>query len=98
MILSFRTPGTQDIFDGIDSKRARRQCPTLLWKVVRRKLEWMDSAAALSDLRSPPANRLEALHGDRIGQHSIRVNDQYRLCFVWTDNGPAQVEVVDYHA
>ena len=98
MILSFRDSGSEDIFNGVDSKRARRACPTLLWKVARRKLEWMDAAAALSDLRSPPANQLEALLRDRRGQHSIRINDKFRICFVWTDSGPARVEIVDYHS
>jgi len=65
--------------------------------VARRKLELLDSAGALVDLRVPPANRLEALKGDRIGQHSIRINDQYRICFAWTENGPDHVKVVDYH-
>ena len=61
------------------------------------KLELLDSAGALADLRVPLANRLESLKGDRRGQYSIRVNDQYRVCFVWTELGPAQVEIVDYH-
>lgn len=97
MIRTFRDPGTEDIFNARDSKRARRVCPTSLWVVARRKLELLDSAGALLDLRIPPANRLEALKGDRRGQYSIRVNDQYRLCFVWTELGPSQVEIVDYH-
>ena len=96
MILSFRDAGTEDVFNGIDSKRARRACPMRIWKVARRKLEWMDAAGALHDLKSPPANQLEALKHDRRGQHSIRINDQYRLCFVWSDSGPDQVEIADY--
>ena len=64
---------------------------------MRRKLELLDSAGKLSDLRVPAANRLEALKGDRVGQYSIRVNDQYRLCFGWRDVGPTGVEIVDYH-
>ena len=98
MICSFSDPGTDDIFNARDSKRARRSCPVVLWAVARRKLELLDSAGALVDLRVPPANRLEALKGDRRGQHSIRVNDQYRVCFVWTELGPAAVEIIDYHA
>lgn len=62
-----------------------------------RKLAMLNAAGKLEDLRIPPGNRLEALRGDRTGQHSIRVNDQYRLCFVWTEAGPASVEIVDYH-
>ncbi len=66
-------------------------------KVAIRKLDMLDAAAALKDLRSPSGNRLESLSDDRAGQHSIRINDQWRICFVWTDNGPANVEIVDYH-
>lgn len=62
-----------------------------------RKLRQVGSAIALNDLRTPPGNRLEALKGDRVGQHSIRMNDQWRICFVWTDAGPEEVEIVDYH-
>jgi proteic killer suppression protein len=65
--------------------------------VAERKLAVLHAAANLNDLRSPPGNRLEALHGDRAGQHSIRINDQYRICFTWTDKGPLNVEIVDYH-
>lgn len=98
MIVSFRDAGTEDIFNSVDSKRARKACPPLLWKVARRKLEWLDSAVTLTDLRIPPANQLEALQRDRRGQHSIRINDQYRVSFIWTDSGPKQVEIVDYHS
>lgn len=65
--------------------------------VARRKLEQLDAASALRDLAAPPGNRLEALRGERNGQHSIRVNDQWRVCFVWTPHGPSDVEIVDYH-
>lgn len=65
--------------------------------VARRKLDQLDAAGELADLGSPPGNRLEALRGNRKGQHSIRVNDQFRVCFVWTINGPENVEIVDYH-
>jgi proteic killer suppression protein len=68
-----------------------------LVKVAWRKLRYLNAAAQLGDLRSPPGNRLEALAGDRKGQHSIRINDQFRVCFVWTTEGPARVEIVDYH-
>lgn len=98
MIRSFRGAGTEDIFNGADTKRARKACPTPVWNVARRKLELLDSARVLNDLRAPPANRLEALRKERAGQHSIRVNDQYRICFVWTEDGPAHVEIVDYHS
>jgi proteic killer suppression protein len=66
-------------------------------KVARRKLLLVDSAVALEELRSPPGNRLEALQGDRKGQHSIRINDQYRICFSWINGAPEGVEIVDYH-
>jgi proteic killer suppression protein len=65
--------------------------------VAHRKLDMLDAATQLIDLRSPPGNRLEALKGDRQGQHSIRINDQWRICFVWRDGGAEQVEIVDYH-
>jgi proteic killer suppression protein len=71
--------------------------PSQLARVTQRKLVQMDSATSLADLRDPPGNQLEALKGDRDGQHSIRVNDQFRLCFIWTDAGPTEVEFVDYH-
>jgi toxin HigB-1 len=76
---------------------APKKFPADLLATTRRKLIMLDSARRLDDLRAPPANRLEALKGDRTGQYSIRVNDQFRLCFVWTDEGPAEVEFVDYH-
>lgn len=71
--------------------------PTDVFRVAVRKVAMLEAAVKLSDLRSPPGNRLEALSGDRDGQHSIRINDQWRICFVWTDNGPENVEMVDYH-
>ena len=74
-----------------------RRFPADLVRVTQRKLLMLDAATRLDDLRAPPANRLEALVGDRAGQHSIRVNDQWRLCFVWTPQGPDEVEFVDYH-
>jgi proteic killer suppression protein len=66
-------------------------------RVALRKLAMLGAAAVLEDLRVPPGNRLEALKGDRAGQHSIRINDQYRMCFVWKEDGPHDVEIVDYH-
>jgi proteic killer suppression protein len=97
MIVSFGDEGTEDIFNGVNSKSARKICPEMLWKAAGRKLDQLDSVTALSDLRIPPGNRLEALSGNRKRQHSIRINEQYRICFVWTDRGPDQVEIVDYH-
>lgn len=97
MIQSFADPGTRAIYDGRNTKRARKTCPRELWGVVARKLDYLDAAGALEDLRIPPGNRLEALGGDRSGQHSIRINERYRICFRWTEEGPADVEIVDYH-
>ena len=71
--------------------------PTHLVKRTRAMLSAMDAATVLDDLRSPPGNRLEELGGDRAGQHSVRINNQWRVCFVWTDRGPTDVEIVDYH-
>lgn len=96
-IVSFADAGTEDVFEGEDTKAARKVCPENLRKVARRKLEQVNAVVVLDDLRFPPGNRLEALKGDRKGQHSIRVNDQYRVCFTWTDAGPKDVEIVDYH-
>jgi proteic killer suppression protein len=97
VIVSFKDEGTGDVFDGRDSKRARKMCPQSVWKVARRKLDQINQATSLDDLRAPPANRLEALRGSREGQHSIRINDQYRVCFTWTKDGAEEVEIVDYH-
>jgi toxin HigB-1 len=97
VIASFTGNGTEDIFNGADTKVARKTCPMSLWKVAARKIDQIDSVATLNELRLPPGNCLEALSGDRKGQHSIRINDQYRICFVWSEQGPAQVEIVDYH-
>ncbi len=97
MILSFKDLGTQDIFNGENTKSARKTCPQTLFDVAFRKLDQIDSAVELNDLRVPPGNRLEALKGERTGQHSIRINDQYRICFIWTNNGATEVEIVDYH-
>jgi toxin HigB-1 len=97
VILSFRDQGSEDVFNGKASKAARSTCPESLWRVARRKLDQLNQAAQLHDLRAPPGNRLEALRGDRTGQHSIRINEQYRVCFIWTEHGPEQVEITDYH-
>jgi len=97
MIQSFADQATEDVFDGKRSKVARKACPTTIWNTALRKLDQLNQAETLDDLRSPPGNRLEQLKGDRAGQHSIRINDQYRVCFVWTENGPEQVELTDYH-
>ena len=97
MIQSFKGAGTEDIFDGKNTKDARNTCPTSLWKIAARKLDQLDSVTMLQELRIPPGNQFEALLGNRKGQHSIRINNQYRICFKWTDLGPDLVEIVDYH-
>lgn len=97
MIQSFADQTTADLF-AERSSRAARRIPTDLWPTVRRKLKWLDVAQRLSDLASPPGNRLEALRGDRRGRHSIRVNDQFRLTFRWEGNHAYEVCCEDYHA
>jgi len=97
MILSFHDPGTEAVFDGLTCRPAQRACPVPLLGLARRKLVQMNVAEALVDLASPPGNRLEALRGDRMGTFSIRINARYRICFRWTDLGPSDVEIVDYH-
>jgi proteic killer suppression protein len=92
MIASFKCKDTESLF---------RQGRTRIWSsilsVVERKLTMLDAATSLVDLKSPPGNRLEALGGDRKGQHSIRINAQWRICFIWGPNGPENVEIVDYY-
>ena len=93
-IRSFRDRHSEAISQG---RNPGKGFPADLVRVTQRKLAMLAAASVLDDLRAPPANRLEALKDDRAGQHSIRVNDQYRLCFVWTEHGPENVEFVDYH-
>ena len=92
MIRSFKDAATARLFADEDVPRFRA-----IERQARRKLLLLDAAGTLNDLRQPPGNRLEALKGDRQGQHSIRINDQCRVCFVWTEGGPAEVQIVDYH-
>lgn len=91
-ILSFKCPDTQALHQGRRVKRFVN-----IEAVARRKLVQLHAAATLNFMRVPPGNRLEALKGDRAGQHSIRINDQFGVCFVWTTQGPKDVEIVDYH-
>lgn len=92
MIKSFACRDTEEFFCG-----ARVPRFVTFMSVAERKLAMLHAAVVLDDLKSPPGNRLEALTKDRAGQHSIRINDQWRICFVWTDDGPVNVEIVDYH-
>lgn len=93
MIKSFKDPETEKVFN----HRFSRKLPTDIQRAGLRKLEMLDAAEALHDLRVPPANRLETLSGNRKGQHSIRINDQWRVCFVWKAGDAHEVEIVDYH-
>ena len=97
MVRSFHDRGTEDIFNRRNSREARRICPEQLWPVARRKIDQLNAAVSLASLRIPPGNHLEALKDNRRGQHSIRINEQLRVCFAWTDEGPEQVEITDYH-
>ena len=97
MIQRFKNKATEDIFNGMNSKEARKTCPRSLWQVASRKLDQLDSVEFLDELRIPPGNKLEALFGNREGEYSIRINDQYRICFKWTEVGPDLVEITDYH-
>ena len=97
MIQTFANRGTEDVFNGVDSRAARKVCPVALWPVAVRKLDLSAATVTLESLRIPPGNMLERLRGDRRGQHSIRVNGQYRICFNWTSEGLHAVEIVDYH-
>jgi proteic killer suppression protein len=93
-IVSFKSADAEAIFN---HRRPGRRFPTDLIRITLRKLEMLNAATTLNELKAPPNNKLEALAGDRRSQHSIRVNDQFRLCFRWTVAGPADVEFVDYH-
>jgi len=93
MIRSFADRDAEALFHG----RFARRLGADLQRVAQRKLRQLHNAEALLDLAAPPANRLERLRGDRAGQHSIRINDRWRICFMWTDTGPRNVEIVDYH-
>lgn len=97
MIQSFENIGTEDVFNGKSTKAARKVCPESLWKIAARKLDQLDSITVLHELSIPPGNQLEKLGGDRKGQYSIRINRQYRICFGWSNSGPDNVEIVDYH-
>jgi proteic killer suppression protein len=96
MIVNFADKATEDIYHGTDSKAAR-QIPNVVWRIAARKLDMVNAAHDLRDLKVPPANRLEALKGKLSGFHSIRVNDQYRIIFRWDEGNARDVEITDYH-
>ena len=97
MIQAFKNKGTEDIFNGKNSKYARKLCPRSIWKIAARKLDQLDSVKFPDELRISPGNMREALKGMRNGEHSIRINEQYRICFQWSETGPDSVEIADYH-
>lgn len=97
MIQSFADSATEDIFNGLNSKRARKVLDPSLHPIAYRKLDMLNAAINLNDLKIPPVNRLEALKGNLKGKHSIRINDQYRIVFYWGIQGPEQVKIEDYH-
>lgn len=96
MIINFLDKTTEDIFNGSDTKQAR-QIPSIIWKIAVRKLDLLNAAHDLMDLRIPPSNRLEALKGIYNGKHSIRINDQYRVVFEWSEGNAKDVQIIDYH-
>ena len=97
MIRSFADRATEDIFNGVESRRARTACPAALRGVASRKLTQLNRVRDLRELAMPPGNRLERLSGERAGQHSVRINDQYRVCFRWENGYADKVEIADYH-
>jgi proteic killer suppression protein len=97
MIRNFLNKGSENIFNGKNTKKARKLLPLALWAVATRKLDQLDSVSILNDLKVPPGNMLEPLSGNRKGQFSIRINEQYRICFKWDKTEPVDVEITDYH-
>ncbi|MFC1544209.1 type II toxin-antitoxin system RelE/ParE family toxin [Gemmatimonadota bacterium] len=97
MIRSFADGATEDLFNGVSTRRPRHACPPDLWPAARRKLFQLNRIRSLRELNQPPGNRLKRLRGNRAGQHSIRINDQYRIFFRWEDGYADDVEVTDYH-
>lgn len=97
MIHSFANSGTEDVYNGYNTKQARSILPASLFGQARRKLDMINAAEELRDLREPPGNRLEQLKGNLEGFHSIRINEQWRVIFRWTTKGAELVEIIDYH-
>jgi len=97
MIKAFKDRGTEDTFNGTVSKVARKCCPQSIWPVAQRKLDQINRVQEVFELQIPPGNRLEQLKGDRENQFSIRINQQYRVCFIWKEGQAYEVEITDYH-
>jgi toxin HigB-1 len=97
MIKTLKSAGTEDIFDGLASQAARECCPQSIWPVARRKLDQINRIRGVDELNAPPGNRLERLKGDRDNQCSIRIHQQYRICFTWEKGHACEVEITDYH-
>jgi len=97
VIHSFRDGATKDVFNGEDTPAARRACPRTILAAARRKLDQINRVRTLQEFAVPPGNRLERLLGDRRGQHSIRINEQYGICFRWSEGHAQDVEITDYH-
>ena len=97
MIKTFKSAATEDIFNGIASQAARRCCPQSIWAVARRKLDQINRVREIKELKVPPGNRFERLKGNRENQYSIRINQQYRICFIWEKGHAYEIEITDYH-
>ena len=97
MIKSFKNSGTKDVFDGTLSKSARKCCPQSIWSVAQRKLDQINRVQEITELLIPPGHRLEQLKDDRENQFSIRINQQYRVCFIWEGGQAYEIEITDYH-
>jgi toxin HigB-1 len=97
MIKTFKSAGTEDIFDGVASQVARKCCPQALWPVARRKMDQINRVREINELKVPPGNRLKVLKGDRDDQYNIRINQQYRICFTWEESHAYEIEITDYH-
>ena len=97
MIQSFKNKGSEDIFNGKNTKEARKICPRPLWNIAARELDQLDSVQIFEELRIPPGNMFASLQGNRNEKLSIRINNQYRICFKWSETGPYSVEIADYH-
>ncbi len=97
VIRSFQNRGTEDIFNGVSTRTARKTCPKTIWAVAQRKLDQINRVRNVRELVVPPGNRLERLYGEKKGQYSIRINNQYRICFYWENSYAHEGEITDCH-